>query len=300
MNLFSRFLGRKDVNDLARRRLVANPDIKKPLSLQVLFADPHRLDADRLLNTLKAYHPTMSEARCEIDVELNQHGTLLGMLGWGKHVVRLVGFNAPMPAAAVETCVAPSHYPKELKERARSHQAHAILFYAGYEASPFDRYVALAAAAGVLARLGALAVLNESGHTSLPAAALSGSDSKGDIIDHLRSLPLLLLYCGFVKLEVDGLRGVWMRTYGAPLLELPDLAARARGHEEGHRYFDMFENIFGYLRTSGSRLVQGDTMQIDEEEYLRFRAPSADEDFLTGTGELLVADIIGANDINPA
>ena len=41
-------------------------------------------------------------------------------------------------------------------------------------------------------------------------------------------------------------------------------------------------------------------MQIDEEEYLRFRAPSADEDFLTGTGELLVADIIGANDINPA
>jgi hypothetical protein len=115
MNLFSRFLGRKDVNDLARRRLVANPDIKKPLSLQVLFADPHRLDADRLLNTLKAYHPTMSEARCEIDVELSQQGTLLGMLGWGKHVVRLVGFNAPMPAAAVETCVAPSHYPKELK-----------------------------------------------------------------------------------------------------------------------------------------------------------------------------------------
>ena len=189
MNLFSRFLGRKDVNDLARRRLVANPDIKKPLSLQVLFADPQRLDADRLLNTLKAYHPTMSEARCEIDVELSQQGTLLGMLGWGKHIVRLVGFNAPMPAAAVETCVAPSHYPKELKERARSHQAHAILFYAGYEASPFDRYVALAAAAGVLARLGALAVLNESGHTSLPAAALSGSDSKGDIIDHLRSLP---------------------------------------------------------------------------------------------------------------
>jgi hypothetical protein len=62
----------------------------------------------------------------------------------------------------------------------------------------------------------------------------------------------------------------------------------------------MFENIFGYLRNSGSRLVQGDTMQIDEEEYLRFRAPSADEDFLTATGELLVADIIGANDINPS
>ena len=78
MNLFSRFLGRKDVNDLARRRLVANPDIKKPLSLQVLFADPHRLDADRLLNTLKAYHPTMSEARCEIDADVSSRARCLG------------------------------------------------------------------------------------------------------------------------------------------------------------------------------------------------------------------------------
>jgi len=298
MSLFSRFLGRKQADDLAGRPLVANPDLKNPLSLQVLFSHPYRLDADRLLNALKSYHPSMSEARCEIDAELSQEGTLLGMLGWARHVVRLVGFNAPMPAAAVETCVAPSHYPQKLKEHARSHQAHVLLFYAGYEASPFDQYVALAAAAGVLARLGALVVLNESGHTSLPVAALSGSDSAGDLIDHLRSLPLLFLYCGFVKLEVEGIRGVWMRTYGAPLLGLPDLAAPARGHEEANRFFDMFETIFGYLRESGSRLAQGDTMQIDKEEYLRFRVPNADEGFLAGTGELLVADIIGAHEIN--
>jgi hypothetical protein len=138
-----------------------------------------------------------------------------------------------MPATAVETCVAPSHYAKELKKRAQSHRAHILLFYAGYEDSPFDRYVALAAAAGVLGRLGALVVLNESGHTSLPAAVLSGLNSEGDMMDHLRSLPLLLLYCGFVKLEVEGIRGVWMRTYGAPLLQLPDLAAHATGHEDG-------------------------------------------------------------------
>jgi hypothetical protein len=75
----------------------------------------------------------MSEARCEIDAEVSQQGTLLGMMGWVKHVIRLVGFNAPMPATAVETCVAPSHYAKELKERAQSHQAHILLFYVGYE-----------------------------------------------------------------------------------------------------------------------------------------------------------------------
>ena len=61
MSLFSRFLGRKDVNDLARRPLVANPDIKNPLSLQVLFADAHRFDADRLLyavNFIATFFPT--------------------------------------------------------------------------------------------------------------------------------------------------------------------------------------------------------------------------------------------------
>jgi len=298
MSLFSRFLGRRKIGGVAGRMLVANPDLTSPLSLQVLFAEPYRLDADRLVRALKSYHASMSEARCEIDAELGQEGTLLGMIGWGQHVVRLVGFNAPMPVAAVETCVAPSHYPKELKDRARAHRAHVILYYAGYEASPFDRYVALAAAAGVLGRLGALVVLNESARTSCPVAVLAGADAEGDVMEFLRAFPLLLLYCGFVKLDVEGVAGVWMRTFGAPLIELPDLAAHARGHEEGQRYFDMFENIFGYLRGPGSRLALGDTMQIGEQDYVRFRAPSKDEDFLADGGELLVADTIGAQDIN--
>ena len=193
-------------------------------------------------------------------------GTLLGMMGWVKHVIRLVGFNAPMPATAVETCVAPSHYAKELKERAQSHQAHILLFYVGYEDSPFDRDVALAAAAGVLGRLGALVVLNESGHTSLPAAVLSGSNSEGDRMDHLGSLPLLLLYCGFVKLEVERHSGSMDAHLWSATVQLPDLAAHATRHEDGQRYFDLFETIFGYLRESGSQIAAGDTMQIDHED----------------------------------
>lgn len=38
-------------------------------------------------------------------------------------------------------------------------------------------------------------------------------------------------------------------------------------------------------------------MQIDDEECLRFRAPGADEDFLAGAGDLLVADTLRANEI---
>jgi hypothetical protein len=298
MSLFSRFFGRKDADDLAGGQLEANPGIKRPLSLQVLFPDGFRLNSDQLAAALRSYHHSMSEAQCEVDPELSREGKMFGMLGWGKHVIRLVGFDAPYPAGPLEACVAPSHYPQELKQRARSHKSHVILYYAGSESSTFEQYVALAATAGVLARLGAIIVLNESARTSFPAAALSGSDSAGDIMELLRTLPLSILYCGFVKLEVAGIPGIWMRTYGAPLLELPDLAAHAIGHQEGQRYFDMFENIFGYLRESGARLAAGHTMQIAAEEYLRLRAPSEEEGFLQSDAQLLVVEMIGADEIN--
>jgi hypothetical protein len=298
MSVFSRFFGRKEADEPVSGKLIANPQIEHPRSLQVLFPDACRLQSDRLIAEFKSYHRSMSKVQCEIDAELNQEGKMFGMIGWGKHVIRCVGFDLPMPAEAVERCVAPSHYPQELKEQARAHQAHVILFYAGYEESPFEQYVALAATAGVLARLGAMVVLNESGHTSLPAAVLSGVDVDGDIMDLLRSLPIPILYCGFVKYDVEDIPGVWMRTHGAPLLGLPDFAVHAAGHHEGQRYFDIFENIFIYLRDSGSQLAPGHTMQIGEQEYLRVRKPAGEEAFLGDDGDLLVAEVIGPDEIN--
>jgi hypothetical protein len=298
MSIFSRFLGKSDAGESGDGQLVANPKIEHPLSLQVLFPESCRLDSARLTKAFRSYHSSMSKVRCEIDPALSREGKVFGMIGWGKHVVRCVGFNLPMPAEAVEACVTPSHYPEELKQRARSHQAHVILFYAGYESEPAEQYVALAATAGVLARFGALVVLNESGRTSFPASALSGSDEDGDMMDLLRTLPLPILYCGFVKHEVEGIPGVWMRTYGAPLLGLPDIAAHAAGHHEGQRYFEMFNSVFDYLRESGAEIAAGHTMQIDEKVYLRFRLPKPKEAFLKGAGKVLVTEIIGPNEIN--
>src|SRR5215467_8704224 len=128
MTLSPRFFGRKDADDRAGGQLEANPDIKHPLSLQVLF--PDALDTDQLVGALRSYHRSMSEAQCE--VYLSPEGEVfMGMLGWGKHVIRLLGFGAPYPAAPFEACVAASHYTQELKQRARSHKAHVNLYYVG-------------------------------------------------------------------------------------------------------------------------------------------------------------------------
>jgi hypothetical protein len=298
MSIVSRFFGNKDDEDIASGELIANPDIEHPISLQVLFRDKYRLDAGQLAREFRSYHHSTRAALCEIDAKLSDEGKTFGMVGWEEHVIRLVGFNQPMPSEAVKPCITASHYGEELKEDARAHKGHLLLYYAGYEDSPLEQYVALAATAGVLARIGAIVVLNESGHTSFPAAPLSGSDCEGDIMELLRTLPLLILYCGFVKHEVEGISGVWMRTYGASLLGLPDLAAHARGHAEGQRYFDMFENILGYLRESGSTLAPGHTMELAGAEYLRFRTASEDEWFLENKGTLLVAEVISPDEIN--
>ena len=296
MGIFSRFFGASGADDPGEGKLVANPTIEHPLSLQVLFAESCLMNPERLAASFRAYHSSMARVRSEFDPALNREGKLFGMIGWGRHVVRCIGFDQPMPAEAVEACVAPAHYSQEWKQRARAHKAHVILYYAGYDASPLEQYVALAATAGVMARLGAIVVLNESAHTSIPAAALSEVD--GDMMDFLRTLPLLILYCGFVKHEVEGIAGVWMRTYGAPLLGLPDLAAHAAGHHQGQRYFDMFESVLGYLLESGAQLAAGHTMQIGQEEFLRFRGPTEEEAFLDSGGELLVAETISADEIN--
>lgn len=300
MSIFSRFFGRSDsaASHKASAPLVANSAIEHPLSLQVLFPADVEWNAERITQALRGHHRSLADARCELEAGVASNGQAFGLAGWGKHVVRLVGFNAPMPADAVESCVAPSHYPQELKDRVRAHRAHLLLYYVGRDASPLEHYVVLATVAGALAKFGGLVALNESAHTSFPLAALSPEPGEGDIIELLRTLPLCILYCGFVKHEVEGVPGVWMRTYGCPLLGLPDFAAHAAGHHEGQRYFELFENVLGYLRQSRARLAAGHTMQVGENEHLRAREPNSQEAFLQGAGELLVLELIRSDQIN--
>jgi uncharacterized protein DUF4261 len=301
MGLFDRFFGRpKGIGGEAPagEKPVANEAITNPLSLQVLFPGQFSLDAGRLTSALRAYHPSMSGAAFEIDADTAQQGTPLGLAGWGKHVIQAVGFNVPMPSEVVEACVQPAHYGQDLKAQARAHGSHALLYYAGYEPSPREQYVALAAVAGALASQSAMVVLNESGRTSVPAQILAAGEVQGDSLENLRTLPLPFLFCGFVKYEVEGVQGVWMRTYGAYLLGIPELAALAEGHHQGTTYFEIFSNIMDYLLSSGASFEAGHTMQVGEDTFMKLRAATPEEYFLASEGELFVMEPIRQSQIN--
>jgi hypothetical protein len=297
MSIYNRFFGKRESDD-GVDDLVAESNIDGLPSLQILLANHSKLDPKAITKAMRKYHPSMAKACCEVVEELNQEGKVFGLAGWGDHVIKLVGFDLPMPKEVVELCVAPSHYAQPLKDRAQAHKAHLLLWYAGREESVVEQFVTLAAFAGVLEPFGAIVVLNESARTSFPVAALSGKDTQGDMMELLQTLPLPVLYCGFVKYDIPNDTHVWMRTFGADVLGLPDFAVFASGHHEGQYYFDMFDSIWRYLLNTGKTLAAGHTMQIGDEDYLRCRSPRKDEPWLESKGEMLVVEIIGPDQIN--
>lgn len=286
---------------------VANRRLTDPPGFAVLFPSAPGLDADALTTVLRDYHPELAEATAELLAVPQQPGadptappTTIGLIGWGRHVVKVVGFDSPMPAGAVERCVQPAHYEPALKEEAYRHAAHVLLFYAGYDPDPLEQHVALAAAAAGLAHFGAMVVLNEVARTSIPALALLPHvEDNGDTLRTLRQFPLPLLYAGFVKVEAEGEPGVWMRTYGCRAFNLPDLALRADGHHQGSATFNLFANLLAHLRESGKPFVPGDTLNVGEDMYLRVRERTPAEWFLELDGELLVVEPIPPAEANP-
>ncbi|MCP4597573.1 DUF4261 domain-containing protein [Neptuniibacter sp.] len=296
MSILSRFFGKQEAE--SDSNLILNDQIESPLSLQVLFSNSFAFNSSSFESKFRSYHPSLSEAKIELDEELKQQGSLIGLIGWGEHVIQIVGFDHAMPAEAVEQCIAPSHYRQDLKLQAKAHKSHIILYYKGYDDNPINQYASMALVAGFLSYFGAIVVTNESALTSFPTIALNRDNVDGDIVELIQSLPLLILFCGIVKYKVDGIDGVWLRTYGAQLLGLPDMASLARDHSISQSIFDIFSNVFGYLLNSGVKFSEGNTMQVGEDLFMKLRLPSREEYFLNGENELFVVEFITQSEIN--
>jgi hypothetical protein len=282
MGFLNRLLGRQKVPAIPRR--------ERPLSLQLLFPSKLRLHVAAVAEGLRALHPALAQACFELDAQASAAmGAEVGVARWGKHKVQVVLFGVRMPTSVVEQCVAPAYYGAELKTQAREHTAHALLFYVGEDPDPLEQYVALAVLAVALAKEGALVVLNESAHTSFPTQPLV-PDTGEDLLEQLRTMPLTALYVGFVKLQVPQAQGVWMRTYGAPRMGLPDLAWHAQCDGEAYDTFQLFSGLLEYLRASGARFDGGHTAEW-QRRHVSIRKPRwRERRFLQGPGKLFVLE----------
>src|SRR3954468_19769096 len=81
---------------------VANPRIERPVNLMALFDAPLDLDTDALTLALRGYDPALAAASAELLVvprteppeghpENDSPPAVLGLAGWGRHVVKLIG-----------------------------------------------------------------------------------------------------------------------------------------------------------------------------------------------------------------
>lgn len=278
----------------------AEPVPGPPLSLQLLFPDRLDLDAEALTQFLQTYHPELAGASVELVDAIGNAtaarlvtadgppASVLGLLSWGPHLVKLAGFDAPMPYGPVESCVRPAMIPPEMKDEANRHASHVLLYYAGTARDPLEGYVALAAAAGALARFGAIVVMNEEARTAAPAFDLV-PDPEEDALATLRGLPIPYLWGGFVKLDVGDATRPWVRTFANHRLGLPDLAYHLTGHAETSRVFKLFAGMLGYLRQTGETFEPGDMLDLGDAK-LRLRAPTEPEWYLESDGAMLVVE----------
>src|SRR5262245_47980401 len=271
-----------------------------PIGLQVLFHDPLDLETDGLTAYLRSIRE-LAGAEVELvrvaDVPAagklvsadGPPAAVLGLIEWGEHRVKLAGFDAPMPYGPVEACVGPAMVPPPLKQDAKLHESHALLFYDGAHGDPLERYVALAVVASALAQLDAIVVLNEEARTAIPALDLIPAEVE-DLLATLRGLPLPYLYAGFVKLDVGDADRPWVRTFAAHRLELPELAYHLADHGETSRVFKLFSGLLGYLRRTRERFAAGEAIDVGDEGRLQLREPSEEEWCLECESMMIVVD----------
>ncbi len=268
-----------------------------PVSLQVLFPDLVDLSAGSLTAALRDYHPDLATAIVELAPAAPGAASgdgpppaISGEARWGTHVAKILGFDSPMPASFVESCLRNALIPPEMKDEARRHQAHVLLYYAGTHDVPLEQIVAVAAVAGSLVHFGAMVTLNEDARAAVPSFALQPEEDGEDMLQTLRALPLPYLYAGFVKMELTDVPGLWMRTFASHRYGLPNLAYHAAGHEEGQTTFHLFAGVLGYLRDTGLSFENNETIRIDEATHLRLREPSVMEWWLDSPGTLYVLE----------
>ncbi|MBI0036674.1 DUF4261 domain-containing protein [Gilliamella sp. B14384H2] len=289
MGIFSRFFAKKTESKQMDNSIVPNPDIENAISVSIVFSGALNINNDELLAKLKSIDPTIKDIRYETPFGQLEEGMCI-LVSWGKHVIRVFGLNAPYPKAVLETCVAPASYSQEIKQQVYESDSHLLLYYVGYEQNVLEQYLALTRLAVCFEQFNALAVINEDAHTSLPVNFINSLASEKDGLTTLGEC-LPLLFCGFVKYEIENIKGIWMRTYGANKFGLPNFAALANSYEESEYYFDMFSNILNYLRQSQATMNPGDTMEMGDNRMMSLRAPQDEEYFLKDQGDLLVIEI---------
>jgi hypothetical protein len=284
--------------DLFKRKPKPVEPEERP-SLILLLDEWFEFDSDAIGEKLSAIEPLRIEPKLKIEQGKPREKDARAMLGeaeFDSHVVRMVGFAAPLPDEVQQKTVDVSAWKGPVLQRLKAHQAHVMLFHETGGKDPTERFVALYKLASVMGGDKAAGVAIE------PAWTCASAEAVRDFTDAER-LKLMregvppILFLGMLPFQ-EG-EETWVATKGAHLWGVPDLAME-RGEMTNTEIFELLHQIFLYMK-EGAVVAPGHTMQRDKDLYLKFSALPEDHkyvDWLKGEGRTLLVERISEDEIN--
>lgn len=282
-----KFFGEKENKLYANK--TETPRQKDRPSLMLVFNTLPVLDGSQIKNIISGIEKLNKDIEITIDKDINNGETLLSVIEFDNHRIKLVGFNGPIPKTVIEHTVDCSYWKPEDKEVIRNHSAHIICYYDGYNEDPIERYIALYKVAFSFKSNGLLGIINEDAWTCQPANVLDNLISK-EMIAESRKIPPLMIWTNFIKIPLPN--GTWMVTKGNHLFGIKDFAYKG-DMTEAKQINQIFDNIFYYIYENNALIDVGHTLQIEAEVYLKFDDLYEEKELLEGPiGTLVVKKIV--------
>ena len=186
----------------------------------------------------------------------------------GNEIFDLIGIDGPLPENIVSYTVGCAYGNPDEIQAMRAHGFHILAFYKGENKDRqaiFNAYKKLAY--GFLSQ-GLLCLANPYSWNVIGANLLQGMVEDDDTRAFAET-PAMMIWRSFIKIPYKD--GVWFVTKGNNLFGIHEYAYFG-SMEEAQNIYDIFETVFSYIYEDEGTVAIGDTMQTDEDEFIRFKS----------------------------
>ena len=263
-------------------------------ALYFLFPEAVIFDNKKLIKKIKSVSNKKVEITPITGVKGAKNSTFIRAVVEGE-TFELIGLDAPLPKNIADYTIGCAYGAPEEIERMRNHQYHMVVFYRGESTDPMVIFNAYKKLAYGFVEQGLLCMGNPYSWNVVGANLITGMLEDKETKEFAET-PAMMIWRSFIKMPHND--GVWFVTKGNNLFNVTEYAYFGQ-MEEGQEVYDIFENIFSYVYENGVTISEGDTIQIEEEVYIRFKAVTELQEQLNGeTIGTLVLEKISAAEIN--
>lgn len=267
---------------------------KDNFALYFLFPEAVAFDGAKLEKCLHSISKKKVQINPVVGTDRKEK-TLFARIQVEDEVFELVGMDAPLPQHIIDYTIGCAYGTPEELEQMRNHKYHILVFYRGESNDRMVIFNAYKKLAYAFIEQGLLCVANPYSWNVIGANLIKGM-IEDEETKAFAETPAMMIWRSFIKIPYKD--GVWFVTKGNNLFGISEYAYFGK-FEEMQEVYDIFENIFNYVYETKGVIEAGDTMQIEEDTFLRFRTVYELAEQLNGeTVGTLVIEKVSEAEIN--